>query len=292
MPGAEVAITASLVRALLREQHPDLAALPLRVAAHGWDNLMVRLGEALAVRLPRRAAAVALIETELSWLAEAAGTVRSARVPVPVRRGRPGAGYPWPWSVVPWIEGRPAVTVPRPDRARLAGPLALACRELHRPAPAGVPGNPVRGVPLVARDAAVRRALASGAVPRGDAVARVWEEAMAAPAWSGPPMWVHGDLHPANLVVGAHGLAGVVDFGDLTAGDPATDLATAWLTFDAAGRAAFRQALDGAASADAATWQRARGWAVVLGVALCAASDDAPVLAELGRETLDQVRTP
>src|SRR5215831_12573413 len=45
-------ITADLIAELLREQHPDLADLPLTFSARGWDNQLWRLGEDLAVRLP------------------------------------------------------------------------------------------------------------------------------------------------------------------------------------------------------------------------------------------------
>ncbi len=67
-PPAEVEVDAALVRRLVAAQHPDLADLPVVEAASGWDNLMFRLGETLAVRLPRRRVAVALLETEQAWL--------------------------------------------------------------------------------------------------------------------------------------------------------------------------------------------------------------------------------
>ncbi|MCP2342258.1 phosphotransferase [Actinomadura rupiterrae] len=44
---------------------------------------------------------------------------------------------------------------------------------------------------------------------------------------------MHGDLHPANVVVSDGTLAGIVDFGDLLAGDPAWDLAAAWVLLPA-----------------------------------------------------------
>ena len=40
MPAAEVDIDEALVRRLLKEQHPQLSDLPLRLAANGWDNVM------------------------------------------------------------------------------------------------------------------------------------------------------------------------------------------------------------------------------------------------------------
>ena len=67
-PAAEVDIDASLVRALLQAQMPDLAGLSLDFVGEGWDNVMVRLGPDLALRLPRRAVADGLIRHEQRWL--------------------------------------------------------------------------------------------------------------------------------------------------------------------------------------------------------------------------------
>ena len=47
MPAAEVEITVDLVRALLAEQFPALATLPLTLVANGWDNAIYRLGDDL-----------------------------------------------------------------------------------------------------------------------------------------------------------------------------------------------------------------------------------------------------
>ena len=67
-PAAEVEIDERLVRALLAEQHPDLAGLPLRHESNGWDNVMFRLGDEPLLRLPRREAALELIRNEQAWL--------------------------------------------------------------------------------------------------------------------------------------------------------------------------------------------------------------------------------
>src|SRR5215213_9888754 len=141
-PPAEVDVTPALVRALLREQHPDLADLPLHAVSSGWDNVTLRLGDRLAVRVPRRALAAALVVNEQRWLPVLAPLL-GVDVPVPVRTGRPSAGYPWHWSVVPWFAGRPAVLLPPPARA-LALPLADVVARLHVRAPADAPVNPVR----------------------------------------------------------------------------------------------------------------------------------------------------
>ncbi|MFD6096648.1 aminoglycoside phosphotransferase family protein [Nocardiopsis flavescens] len=291
IPEAEVDITPGLVRLLLADQHPDLAGLHLSPAVHGWDNALLRLGDALAVRLPRRERAAGLALNEQSRLGEIAARLDTP-VPAPVRVGVPGRGYPWHWAVVPWFEGRLAAEVPAADRDALAGPLADFAVGLHAPAPADAPVNPFRGVPLAERSAGFRLRLESvPGLAHRDRLAGVWEGAAAAPPWPGPPLWLHGDLHPANILAApaGHGLAAVLDFGDLTSGDPATDLAVAWMLFGPAGRAAFRARVDAAGAVDPHVWTRARAWALLFGVLLSAHSDDSPLLAGIGARTLDQV---
>ena len=119
MPVAEVDIDVELVAGLLADQHPDLAGLRLRPLAHGWDNESFRLGDDLVVRLPRRAAAAELVVHEQRWLGELAAEL-PVPIPAPVRTGRPGRGYPWSWSVVPWLAGEPWERSPPAD----AGPPA------------------------------------------------------------------------------------------------------------------------------------------------------------------------
>jgi len=286
-PAAEVAVDVPLVRALLRDQHPDLAGLPLTVVANGWDNVVLRLGHDLAVRVPRRAAAAELVEHEQRWLPEIAARVGGVvPVPVPVRTGGPALGYPWSWSVVPWLPGVPAG--PRVGGLRVAGALAAFLRRVHVPAPADAPVNPVRAVPLATRSDAVLTRLATEDVPRARALAEVWRTAADLPAYAGPPVWVHGDLHPFNLLVapsadGDDRLSAVLDFGDLTAGDPAVDLATAWLTLGREARRGFRALV----AVDDATWGRARGWAVSIGSALHLSDDD--VFRAVARRVVDEV---
>src|SRR4051812_44776972 len=110
-PAAEVHVDDPLIRALLRAQHPDLAERPLAIVAHGWDNVLARLGDDLVVRLPRRAAAASLIEHEQRWLPRLAPRL-PLPVPVPLRRGVAGEGFPWSWSVCPWFPGESAAATP------------------------------------------------------------------------------------------------------------------------------------------------------------------------------------
>jgi aminoglycoside phosphotransferase (APT) family kinase protein len=292
-PASDIAADDALVARMIAAQHPDLAG-PLRLVSDGWDNRIFRLGDDLAVRVPRREVAAHLIEHEQRVLADVARRV-AVPVPAPVRVGVPDETFPWPWSIVPWLEGVDGASVGAAERAPIAETLAAFVRALHVPAPADAPVNPVRGVPLATRDTVVRERIALLA-DRLDTtpLLAAWDDAVAAPVWDGPALWLHGDLHPGNLLLRADaagridGLAAVIDFGDVTAGDPATDIATAWLSFDAPAREAFRAALG--VSADEHTWRRARGWAVAMGSALAAHSDDNPRMAALGRHTLAQLR--
>lgn len=288
-PAADVAVTADLARRLLAEQHPDLAGRPLTHADGGWDNEMYRLGDDLAVRLPRRRLAAPLTANEHRWLPVLAPRLR-LRVPAPMRIGRPADGYPYAWGVVPWLPGAPAWREPASRRAAWAADLADALADLHVAAPADAPVNPFRSGPLADRDAAVRQRLVVPipGLPDAGRLAAVWDDALAAEPYPGPASWVHGDPHPANLLVEAGSLVALVDFGDLTAGDPATDLATAWLTFDAAGRAAFRARLVERGAVDDATWRRARGWALSMGLAMVRRASD-PAIGGIGRHALTEL---
>ncbi|MBG6184605.1 aminoglycoside phosphotransferase (APT) family kinase protein [Arthrobacter sp. CAN_A214] len=289
-PAADYTVTAALVRGLLEEQHPDLASLGLRFAGSGWDNVLFRLGDELVVRLPRRSMGADLIRSEQRWLPELGGHLPVA-TSSPVRVGVPSSLYPCPWSIARWIEGRVGCTVTPAGRNGAARQVAEFLLAFQQPAPGDAPVSPGgRGGPLAARDAVVRARLDAGlpaaAPPAGEMLA-LWGELAGVPVWSGRSLWLHGDLHAGNLVLGPAGdLRGVVDFGDLCSGDPATDLAAAWLVFDAAGRRVFRDLLEGARPTDAATWQRARGWALSMGSAMAAGSDDNPEFRALGIASL------
>lgn len=83
----------------------------------------------------------------------------------------------------------------------------------------------------------------------------LWERAVVS-EWDRPPVWIHGDVAPGNLLVKDGSLSGVIDFGIMGVGDPACDYAMAWTFFDSLSRAYFLQDLD------AGTIDRARGWAL------------------------------
>jgi aminoglycoside phosphotransferase (APT) family kinase protein len=284
MPAAEVQVSPELARQLLDEQHPDLAGLGIEVLANGWDNTVCRLGDDYLLRFPRRAVAAGLVVHEQRWLPGLAGRL-PLRVPAPVRIGRPGCGYPWTWSVVPAFPGEIAARAQLADPTEAAVSLGAFLAALHLPAPVDAPVSRWRGIPLAGRTAGVMSQLSGLEDPfERAAVLRVWESATAAPVWGGPPVWLHGDLHPANILVDRGRIEAVIDFGDITSGDPATDLAVAWMLLPAAQREEFRREYG---RADDATWARARGWAVALALVFLTHSADNPLMAAIGRRALD-----
>ena len=282
-PAADVVVDDSLVQALLREQHPDLAHLvPVKVA-EGWDNALFRLGDELAVRLPRRAASAKLIEHEQRWLPQLSLRL-PVPIPIPVRVGIPGPIFGWPWSVVRWLPGQSVLRAALPDPIAAGAVLGRFLRALHQPAPVDAPSNPWRGVPLEARTAALHEHLRQlDGIVAGTAVLGLWDRALSAPKWPGPPLWLHGDLHPGNLLVSDGRLSGVIDFGDLTSGDPATDLSLLWML-----PRAIRSMFEAWAGEEPdALKMRARGWALALGLAYLAQSRDDAAMAALGQRTIN-----
>jgi aminoglycoside phosphotransferase (APT) family kinase protein len=263
-PAAEHQIDEALVRALLREQHPDLACRSITWLDTGWDNVMYRLGNDLLVRLPRRQVAVSLLEHEQVWLPLLADRL-PIPIPVPVRVGRPSPTYPWPWSILPWLRGTAADLEPPANEQ--AETWTEFLRALHRPAPSNAPPNAVRGVPLSQRVQAIEerlhrlRRITTNITP---SIHETWHQALAAPE-AGQPRWLHGDLHTRNILVKGGAFTGVIDWGDVTSGDVATDLASIWMLFDDPSIRARCLAGYGASEELLA---RARGWAIVFGAFL------------------------
>ena len=287
-PAAEVQIDEALIRALLREQHPDLAHLPCVPVDTGWDNVIVRLGDALCLRLPRRTCGGDLIVSEQTWL-PGLSKVLPLPIPVPLRVGVPGCGYPWRWSIVPWLDGVTADV--SPPAATEAIRLGKFLKALHVRAPTEAPKNPVRGVPLRQRAAQIgdrMRRLEKQAVPAlTKEVYRIWDVALTAPM-DVEPTWIHGDLHARNVLISEGTLSGVIDWGDMASADRATDLASIWMLF--ADAEAREQALSASGSVTQATYLRAKGWAVGLGVMLLDTGlVDHPQHAAIGERALRRV---
>jgi aminoglycoside phosphotransferase (APT) family kinase protein len=259
-------------RLLAASPRPELADLPLSFVARGWDNSVWRVGDALAARIPVRLQAVELIENEARWGAELAAPLVAlgAAAALPVQLV-PAGEHPFPWLLTTWVEGDLLEDVPVEERGPVAAALAAVLPSLHRLAPPDAPVNPFRGRDLADLPDVPQATLDRSRAFLGDAaddLHDVLDAARSAPRWAGPRVWCHGDLHPRNLLlrrVGAGTAAapavclGVLDHGDLTAGDPAVDLGVLWLAFSTTDRDAALATLAPAYDPDVVT--RARGWA-------------------------------
>ena len=258
----EVDTGVHLVRRLLAAQFPHWADLTLTpVQSAGTDNAIYRLGDDMAVRLPRIGWAVGQVEKEHRWLPVLAPHLPLA-VPLPLAMGTPGEGYPWHWAVHRWLPGENATIEQIADPSQAAAELAQFLLSLQLIDTAGGPlatEHNLRGVPLAARDASTREAIAAlrGTIDTEAAMA-VWEAALRAPQWNGPLVWFHGDVLPGNLLFEHGRLRAVIDFGGLGVGDPACDLMIAWALFSGESRDVFRKTLE----VDDGTWARGRGHAL------------------------------
>jgi aminoglycoside phosphotransferase (APT) family kinase protein len=261
MHAGQADIDEDLVHRLVRAQFPRWADLPVKqLASGGTVNAVYRLGDALTVRLPLTAGSVQDIAREMRWLPQLAPAL-PVTIPTVVASGEPGEGYPWPWAVHEWIDGE------TPVEGRLASPELIAhdlagfVKALRS---ATVEGGPAayRGVPLAGVDQETRQAfeeLSHTDEPFDiDLATAVWDDALAAPLWTGPACWLHSDLMPSNLLVSGGKLTAVLDFATVGIGDPACDLIPAWNLLPSAARQVFRDAVQ----ADEAMWRRGRGWAL------------------------------
>jgi aminoglycoside phosphotransferase (APT) family kinase protein len=238
----------------------------------------------MVVRLPRIRSAVAGDEREYEWLPRLAPHLPVA-VPVPLGKGEPAAGYPWPWFVYRWLGGENPTVDGMADPAFLARDVARLLDALHRIDPTGGPASH-RGAPLAVQDEPARAAIAAlrGTIDT-DAATAAWDVALATPAWSGAPVWIHGDLLPGNLLFEHGRLTGVIDWGVAGIGDPACDLMVAWGLLPSEARKVIRAEL----GVDDATWARGRRWALSVGlIALPYYEDTNPAFAAFARYLVDE----
>ncbi|MGA8163601.1 MAG: GNAT family N-acetyltransferase [Waddliaceae bacterium] len=282
----EFHIDEALVQRLLAKQFPSWANLPLKsVLSAGTDNALYRLGNEMVVRLPRIGWAVGAIEKECEWLPKLAPFLPFS-IPTPLGKGVPSEEYPWPWSIYRWLEGSNPIVGQIPDPVLLTNDLVAFIQALHK---INLSNGPIsnRGVPLEKQDIETRKALRQleGMIDV-PTVTAIWEIALQASTLSKPPVWVHGDLSPGNLLIQHGRLSAVIDFGILGVGDPSCDLIIAWNLLPAHMRNHFRNAL----AVDDATWERGRGWALSNAlIALPYYKDTNPVLANNARHVIQEV---
>ncbi len=256
-----------VVTRLLREQAPHLAGMPVRASsASGSSNWVFRLGDTLAIRLPRSDDYVADLVNEVRWVPRLAPSLPVA-VPDVVAVGQPSGAFARPWAVVSWVPGDLPLALDGSQQAHLAESLGTFLQSLHAVDTADAPIEPECwgyrcGEPVTEMiDRWADRAAAELADLFNPASVReAWQRLRDVPTATEAACWVHTDLSEENLLVHHDGrLAGVIDFGGVGVGDRSVDLLYAWSIFDGPAREIFRAA----SRADEETWTRARAWAFV-----------------------------
>jgi aminoglycoside phosphotransferase (APT) family kinase protein len=281
----EVATDADQVRRLVAAQFPEWAGLEVTaMPIGGTDHALYRIGDELVARLPRIEWALDQADSDRRWLPRLAPHL-PVPIPVPIATGQPAEGFPWEWSVVPWLPGDNP-TPANADLDGLAHDLAEFVVAMHAIDPTGGPlkTGTTRGVPLQDRDDLTRQAIDElGDRIDSKRITEAWGHALTAAPWTKDPVWIHGDLLAGNLLVTDRRLSAVIDFGGLGLGDPAPDLVPAWNLLDGDAREIFRKA----SGYDDDTWRRGWGWSLSTSlVALPYYWDTAPDIAAKSRQTI------
>lgn len=257
-------INTELVNMLISSQFPAYAHLPIRpVAKSGHDNRTFHLGNQLSVRLPSAEGYAAQVTKESKWLPYLQQQL-SLPITQQVAIGKPEFGYPFAWSICHWLPGKTASEGPIADLNQFASDLADFLIDLQKidcqeGPPAGL-HNYYRGGDLATYHHDVARVLANQDLNlQGDrqVLATIWQTALET-HWSSPPVWVHGDVAPTNMLVRDGRLSAVIDFGVLGTGDPSCDLVMAWTFFEGQSQQIFKNCF----SYSVDVWQRAKGWAL------------------------------
>lgn len=285
-PPADTEVSAKVLHGLLTEQFPLYANLPLRLVASGWDNCMIRIGDELCARMPRRKVANQLILNEQKWLPILAPQL-TLEVPTPLHIGRPSLNSPYDWSIVKWLDGNQACDgFIDDDQAEV---LISFFKSLHHKAPDDAPISDCRGIPLSERVEMMDNRFARLAI-RDAALCKllepIWLDALHAPIDT-KPTWLHGDLHPRNVLVQNGKITASIDWGDMCAGDIASDLAAIWFLLN--GKTARDEAIE-LYGMSRATIERAKGWALSMGLILIeTGANDSPLNLKIGKQIIANI---
>ena len=287
----QLELDAETAEALIRDQFPQWAALPVRVVqSAGTVNALFRIGDELAARFPLRGSDPDVVRVGIEREADAAAAIYGCTrfpTPRPVAIGQPGGGYPLPWSVQTWIAGEDGFIADPSASAPFADDLAdfvLAVRTMDTGGRTFAGTG--RGGDVAAHDDWVQECLANSAgLFDVEAVSRLWNALRELPRTSSDVM-THGDLIPGNVLVADGRLTGVIDVGGLGPADPALDLVGAWHLLDDAPRARFLARL----GSDDLEWRRGMAWALeeALGAAWYYANTN-PQMHRMGMRTITRI---
>lgn len=279
----EIQIPEQVVKSLLKIQFPQYAHLPIKaVFPNGTDNKIFQLGENMSIRLPRTPAAATRHKKEMYILQELEEKL-TLTIPKIVKRGKSCSLFPHPWVITTWIDGTVASSTKKID-ATIA--LADFYHAMHT-IPITTAPKTKRGKSLHAAKKEVEKALP---LLKDEFDIKklhiMWEKALQVKEWNKAPVWIHGDLHPGNMIIKSEKLIGIIDFGLAGIGDPAADLMCAWTYLSKKSRNKFRSLV----GVDEDTWQRGCGWALFLGiVAYPYYKNTDPSLATIAKNTLHEL---
>ena len=296
---ADVEVDADRAARLITARFPHLLSSRPRIEAlgTGWDNVAYEVEGRWVFRFPRREPAEQAMRSEIASLPRIAGALPvrfAAWVPRIEHVGWPQGDYRYPFAGYEKIPGRTACSVAwtDDDRARCAAPLGSFLRVLHdlvvpRDAPADPGGD--KSVGELARRTRAALARVEELAGRDGLVSIALDRVRAlgaTPEWSGEARWVHGDLYARHVLVdGRKAPCGVIDWGDVHAGDTADDLSIAFAFLPPSAREAF---FDAYGAVDAGTRDRARLYAIHSGAIIASVAPERGDASgsELGRTAL------
>ena len=261
---SEQHINTDLVKKLISEQFPEYAHLPIKsVRKQGHDNRTYRLGNDMLVRMPS-AEYYALKVPKEQELLPLLKPYLSVDIPVPIKMGNPSRDYPFNFSIYKWLDGTSANFLKLNDKAleSIAIQLAKFLKELH--GIVGIDGpspgkhNGWGGDHVSVYDQGARKQIAelSEIIDEHKAM-KLWEQACKTNP-NKKSVWIHGDFAFGNFLIKDGELSGVIDFGGMAIGDPASDLVIVWTFLKGKSRKVFIESM----GYDSDTWIRARGWAL------------------------------
>lgn len=288
---AQIDVSESQVAALVADQSPQgRGAVVRKLDVSGTENAIFRVGDSFAARLPIHRDDPGSVNERLQTQARRMTEFRQVSAvpgPDPLFVGKPGHGYPLPWSVQTWIDGHTASPTSNATSYSFAEDLAALIRSLRAADTRDRQfDGENRGGDLAAHDAWVHECLTrSRGILDTEALGTIWTRLRELPR-EDPDVMSHSDLIPTNLLVADGGLVGVLDTGDFGAADPALDLVCGWHLLDHGPRDVLRKDL---ACSDL-QWERSIAWAFEQAIGLVWYYQDTnPAMALLGRTTLTRI---
>ncbi|MDJ0785284.1 MAG: phosphotransferase [Myxococcota bacterium] len=224
------------MRAALAEQFPTLRLDAVRFLGSGWDYDAWLVDDGWVFRFPRRREVADGIPEELRGMELVSQGLRDAPLAFPhfEHVGAPGPHFPYAFLGYRFLPGTPGPEVPpdRIDRAQVVEALGETLRLLHAiPAEQALERGIRReldGQKAWLRDVVRKRDAIRDALPealRERALPFLEGSAAHGPESDSPPRLIHNDLGPDHVLLDPEtGRAvALLDFGDLSVGDPAYD---------------------------------------------------------------------